>query len=539
MEKRTNHKKKKNSKIKKMNVEYSENQDRLEKQIKKLQDRLSEDNTCVSRKYVEYLSSLVRPGQTSVQPFMTREICLDVIPLPLSNGFSLDKVLGIDGAGQQTPNTDIGKFAYTCIFYGPLLTSISDGAKISGFNAFSISDPNLSLSCDHITGLDPNGAPTAQSFTQSTIYGSDMSDIGIHGTCFSGTVSMEPVIPSANLAGQYFKGYLTIGQLIQEDGSYNAFTVQQLINQSSLIEHTSGQSIVLHSHVRDPSNIPFKQQDKGGKMVGPVMGEVIEYVILQNLGRNITTGENSIFSLVCSVASNWAVWPRTTPASRSLTKCLTAKNRDEIEVPSRQLVEIEQKLHKPEITTAAPSGIWEDVKGYGKKALKWLGDQLVEHSSELIPLAMSMLLEPLPYRIIDVSDLKFRLSLIQKVSLKGDPELDELISNFNASLDGLSNFCKERTKYIYPPIIWAKPQDVAVSGDSLATWSKIDVSCTPSLSPCPFNVFKLDDRSRSAKAWFKDFMILFTSKKSLQNDCHSRESSFPRSSGDSSFIKKY
>jgi hypothetical protein len=137
MEKRTNHKKKKNSKIKKMNVEYSENQDRLEKQIKKLQDRLSEDNTCVSRKYVEYLSSLVRPGQTSVQPFMTREICLDVIPLPLSNGFSLDKVLGIDGAGQQTPNTDIGKFAYTCIFYGPLLTSISDGAKISGFNALA------------------------------------------------------------------------------------------------------------------------------------------------------------------------------------------------------------------------------------------------------------------------------------------------------------------------------------------------------------------------------------------------------------------
>jgi hypothetical protein len=535
----THQKKKKKSKTKRMNGDYLENQDRLEKQVKKLQDRLKDDTTCVSRKYVEYLSSLVMPGQTSVQPFMTREVSLDVIPLPLSNGFSLDKVLGIDGSGQQTPNTDIGKFAYTCLFYGPLLTSISDGAKISGFNAFSTSDPNLSLSCDHITGLDSSGAPTAQSFTQSTIYGSDMSDIGTHGTCFTGTICMEPVIPSANLAGQYFKGYLTIGQLIQEDGTYNAFTVQQLINQSSLIEHTAGQPIVLHSHVRDPSNIPFKQQDKGGKMVGPVMGEVIEYVILQNLGRNITTGENSLFSLVCSVASNWAVWPRTTPASRSLTKCLSHKNHDEIEVPSRQLVEVEQKLHQPEITTTTPNGTWEEVKRYGKKALKWLGDQLVEHSSDLIPLAMSMLLEPLPYRIIDVTDMKFRLSLIQKMSLKGDPELDDLISNFNTSLEGLRNFCKEKTKYIYPPIIWARPEDIAVPGDSLSTWSRIDASCTPSLSPCPFNVFKLDDSSRSAKVWYKDFMILFTSRKSALNDGLSRDSSFPRSSGDSSFVKKY
>lgn len=505
----------KTHKHKKKHITKQVKSKKVDKQVnqlrKEMRSRMNQEHTSISRDYAKYLKCLADPGQMASLPYITRDERLDVIPLALSNGFTKNVAINPDSG----VDTIIGTDSFLVVFWCPLATALGDETKVSGLTIMNVPASSSTISATGILGIDPNGNLYGSYISQAEAYGSDMSDIGSHGVCWSGTIDMEPVVPQANLAGQYYKGYLTLGQILKEDGSYNVFTLQNLINQSSRIEHSSGEKITLHSHVRNPSLLTFlNRRTTQHRLSGPIMGEVVEYVILQNFARNITTGDNSRYSIIADIQTNWAVWPRVTPASRSLTKSLVTDQKDYIHVPSRKLARLESNIQNPEYTFKETG--FSKFFHTGKNIISNIMKFITKHSDVITPLATSaMALLDSDSILVDLNELYFQINLINKFRHTGDSTVDALIDEFESSLNSLKEICRGKKRYVYPPIVWDDPAIFVVPGNPVRTWENMESYSTPSIVPDAINVFRLNSNDPEAVKWYQNFLTVYTSKTPL------------------------
>jgi len=101
-----------------------------------------------------------------------------------------------------------------------------------------------------ITGINPEFFSPV---TMTTAWGSDMSDIGIHGNCFAIEARIQLLASSANMSGVYFTGHVPLGSLIDDDGNLLKLSYSEMIKMGTSHKMTS--EIVLNEYIRNPNSL--------------------------------------------------------------------------------------------------------------------------------------------------------------------------------------------------------------------------------------------------------------------------------------------
>jgi len=137
-------------------------------------------------------------------------------------------------------------------------------------------------------------------------YGSDMSGFSAGGFVWASEATFNVLAPAANLVGSYFKGTLQYGQLPSNPES--GLSLRQLIEISGDVEIMKPQ-FKMRTGVVNHNIVYESQQFQGdGLRDNEFVGELISYVILQDVAKNITTGDNSSFSLQFNIKGNGVFW---------------------------------------------------------------------------------------------------------------------------------------------------------------------------------------------------------------------------------------
>jgi len=228
----------------------------------------------------------------------------------------------------------IGSREFTVLLYAPSLTAQGHGTgKKSGLYVWQT---DLSS-----TGVQFNAIADGHSMglSQVKVYGTDISDIGLHGSCFSGKIQMAPLVPQANLIGHYWSGEVTLGQLMSDNGSSVVVSVDSLISIADKTVHKHDGTVQLQSCVQNASSLleaygtaastaPIPISD------GQMLAEVAHFVVLPRFAANVLqntsnadTANLTRFTFQVEVSSNWIFWQRLSPASNSLKNTLIKSKR--------------------------------------------------------------------------------------------------------------------------------------------------------------------------------------------------------------------
>lgn len=228
----------------------------------------------------------------------------------LRNGFSLNSAT----KPQNTAAVSLGVFDYTLIMFCPILSHLAvndanssiNGLQPSGLVVVATSTLTENISVNEFFGTTNAGnSPSglAAHLSMTNVYGYT-SDANLESFVYASKLDCRFVIPKANLTGTMFQGKLRLGQLFSSNDTTGAQFIQldDLIRGADTISAMqtgfSLQSSIVNDYLlthtlkagTDSFTSYLKDVDLGA--------EVIDYVILQQPAINITTGANSVFSLI-------------------------------------------------------------------------------------------------------------------------------------------------------------------------------------------------------------------------------------------------
>jgi len=112
--------------------------------------------------------------------------------------------------------------------------------------------------------------------------------------------------------------------MLDDDGNQLSLTFDEMIKMGT--SHKMTNEIVLNEFVRNPNSlVEVHRNGSSSTDMGSILGESLAYVIIPKAVIPVAiTGAGSApstlpFSIAVSLASNWIVWPKRTPASMGLT----------------------------------------------------------------------------------------------------------------------------------------------------------------------------------------------------------------------------
>lgn len=418
---------------------------------------------------------------------------------------------------------DIGTREYLVLMYCAAFTGKDqpNTGPSSGLFAFQTSFSLL--------GLGLNLGWTGAEKTQVDVYGTNMSDIALHGTCWSGNILFEALIPRANVIGDYYEGSLPLGSFVSDTGAQSVFTVQNLISSAGNLKRGQD-NIVLSTHVNSTSTLMF-----GGNTSvqtdfipsGPFLDETVHYVVVPRMAASITEGGGSQstrqdYSFVATVKSNWVVYPKFTPASRSLaenSKVSKAKHIDDgLTVNTSKLVALESARGGSSIIPKTPSSGWSISSLFdhfvdNQDSYMDVGKKIFSAVWKILPLILveGDVDEGKP-KVINVSDVWFRLRDIGTLQATTDPRLDAIIDTINQSvLDALAQIDETGLLYVYPEKVYTEPRLVVSAKNVLATWTLLNNPnvVVPEMVSTPDEPFRLIAGDQGWRDWYKDFILQF------------------------------
>lgn len=251
------------------------------------------------------LLAKLEPGTINA-PYVTD---MNVVPLP-SMTFSVNgsETTTLDISAASIP-VALGSTTYTLFMYCPVLSMTSGiwgGSKISGFTLKAFSNAN--------TVFTPM-IQLGQGYTLSDFLSANPTDFATDAFVWASKLSFSVSIPEANIAGIIHKGTLQFNQIENN----KTFTLRNLISIASStqklktddINFSLKTAVVQHALI---STAPETLTGPTGEPLStdPLNLEMINYVILESAGRNITTGALTPFSVAWNNRANMAFFPKAT-----------------------------------------------------------------------------------------------------------------------------------------------------------------------------------------------------------------------------------
>lgn len=134
-----------------------------------------------------------------------------------------------------------------------------------------------------------------QALTMVEAYGSDMLKFSAGGYVWAAEATFNVLTPAANLVGSWYRGTIQYGQL--PGGSTGGFTLRNLIEIAGEAQVMSPQFHLRTGVVNHDLVYASQKYHEGGLADNEFVGELINYVVLQDVAKNITTGEDAHYSL--------------------------------------------------------------------------------------------------------------------------------------------------------------------------------------------------------------------------------------------------
>jgi hypothetical protein len=518
--KRTNNQNKKHNRKKKSNI-HRDTANRLKQRLDNLEK--IQDSCAIDSGYIDYMYSRVNPGSISCIPYLNRDHPItDVIPLALQNNLVISQLR--DASNNELVN--VGSEEYVLIFFTPLLTATDHASSsFSGFSIVTAAELTQDITVDAIFGYNEGGA-TFGGLSQVALYGSDMADIGRHGSCFSASIDLQVLAPVATRIGTYFSGHLNLGQLIDDSGErVGAVTVSELISQSNEVI-SDDNNIRLHQWVRNPSTLTFSEGSTTAQMTGPLLDEAVHYVIIPRMVAEIAGGQSGTasiqeYSLAGNVRSNWIVWPQISPPSKSLSRN-NIKKKD-VKMPKKTFEKItnlesnnfmESTMH----VVAKNQSYLDTFKSYlpSSKRLQQLasiGGIISTGYKYAKPIfnVGKMLMDNKKKGVVDTTSIIFHLELDSKRFHVIDPHLNNMLKDYYDLQDDILDYCRAQgVVYNWPVPNWTPPEELVVPGNVMKTWANIERNETPLMKRSLTQPFILLQAGSKASKWYEHFMMLYT-----------------------------
>lgn len=225
-------------------------------------------------------------------------------------------------------NEPLGTESYTLIMWCPAATSffgdgshtsIATDTRLGGLIIKQVSESDLGA--QFISKQSFQEVQT--SYTMPEVYGSDQGSFSSGGFVWAAEATMNILTPAANLIGSYYKGTLQFGQLPEEQSK--GLTLKELIAISGDVEIMKAQfhlrsgivnhDLVYESQARHGTRIPddvhstgIDRQTNRSIMSSCFAGELVNYVVLQNVAQNITSGQKALYELQVNIKGNSVFW---------------------------------------------------------------------------------------------------------------------------------------------------------------------------------------------------------------------------------------
>lgn len=156
-------------------------------------------------------------------------------------------------------------------------------------------------------------------------YGTDCTNIGQGGNIFTMTADISVQTSDANQSHECYVGTIPIGSLMDEEGAMLSATFRQLL-QGAIKQRGNG-NYRMRNFIRNPATLVEYHRFKDTINFGTIAEENITYMIVVRPSRMVSIGsavsQNSPYTLGVTLGTNWIVWPKPDPASKSLSLCTT------------------------------------------------------------------------------------------------------------------------------------------------------------------------------------------------------------------------
>lgn len=240
------------------------------------------------------------------------------------NGFSVTR-----GSDPNSVNSSflLGETKYTVIMYCPILSHIAVAAgthlqnhQASGLVVLCADAEDSPVRVSQFFGFantastDILGTP-ASNYSMAEVCGYS-STANLESFMYSSHIDFRMVVPQANLTGTYYKGQMRLSQLF--DGAKNDSTDMELqlgdLIRAANEVHAMKPGFSLQSAVVNDYILTHTLKNASDTITGVLNdsdlgAEIVDYVVLQQPAINITTGENSSYSLISEVLTNSIVVP--------------------------------------------------------------------------------------------------------------------------------------------------------------------------------------------------------------------------------------
>jgi len=232
-----------------------------------------------------------------------------------SNGFNITQA-----ASDADRLDDLGANDYLVVMYCPALSHLAcanvppfpasmRGKQPSGLAMLQTNSEVLGLDLGMFFGVR-NGLPSPTTLSVNTtatmegLYGYQ-STADVETFVYSGELEFRFVIPQANLTGTLYKGTARLGQFFNSVtlGTNNTFQLSQLIRMADHVESMQSGFVLSSAMVNDYILTHTLRSGSDvittGVLTDELLGsELVHYAVIQKPAINVTTGENSTYSLI-------------------------------------------------------------------------------------------------------------------------------------------------------------------------------------------------------------------------------------------------
>jgi hypothetical protein len=194
-------------------------------------------------------------------------------------------------------------------------SSAISGLQPSGLFIGQLDDPGTKINVNYFFGLDAAGTGSLSSALQSMTSLTGFETTSSYETfMYSARIDFKLVVPLANLTGTYYQGKMRLGQMVDSTSP----TVSQGVTVNSLIRGANEVNVVASEFSLQSSivnDVILTHSLRSGDNVTNYLteadlgAEIIDYVVLQSPAVNITTGNNSLFTLLGKLSTNVVMMP--------------------------------------------------------------------------------------------------------------------------------------------------------------------------------------------------------------------------------------
>lgn len=346
-------------------------------------------------------------------------------------------------------------------------------------------------------------------------------------TSFAEFIELEIIGCEANKARDGFYGALPLGMMINDEGSFNNITMQQLVNGATLI-HDVDRTFKAVEHIRDNDSMleihkAYTRTSRETVVnMGDVAGEMFTYVIIAAPNRPLQVSGTAAalnyapYSLQLSFGTNAIIYPKNDAISRSL-----AVNLDKDEKYAHHRKSYKNRLSynsaHPLCLTLKDS---ESQPGFFSRAWAWLKDVDYDKWFTVLKTAATLLAEPQESESFlqrpqefwarygecippEISQDNWAVDHIQ------DPRLQEVFKRYAEAVKDFKSATFGVPDYMYPEQKWSPPEEI-VTDDPRTTYDNVirAGSSIPLMGYVPTIGWTLQVITDAARQWFVKFCFL-------------------------------